>query len=990
MSLFLFLNLTMNEALLSSLKNTLEGEFQYDQATRHIYATDASAYREMPLAVAMPKNTSDIKKLVAFANEHKVGLIPRAAGTSLAGQVVGSGIVVDVSRHMNQIIEINVEEKWVRVQPGVIRDDLNKHLALYGLLFGPETATANRAMIGGMIGNNSCGSNSIVYGSTREHLLEANIILSDGSEAVLESLSNEEFIAKVNGQGVSSTLEAEIYFETHQILSDGENRKRIEKEFPKRSIPRRNTGYALDILSINRPYQENAQDFNMCKIFAGSEGTLGFLTEAKINIEKFPQGIKGLACIHFDDMIECLKANIIALKYKPTASEIIDHVILSCTKDNIEQTKNRFFVKGDPDSILVVELLKDTEEELLTAFDSMINDIKAEGYGYHYPLLLGNDMPKIWSLRKAGLGLLGNLPGDPKAVPVVEDTAVGTDDLPQYIEEFQKILEKYKLQCMYYAHVGTGEIHIRPILNLKSKEGNELFRIIAQESARLVKKYEGSLSGEHGDGRLRGEFIPQMVGPENFELIRRIKKAWDPNNIFNPGKIVDTPPMNTFLRYEPNQETAEFDTVFDFSKNGGFMREVEKCNGVGECRKTILTGGTMCPSYMATKNEKDTTRARANILREMMTHSKKSNRFDHEEIKEVMDLCLSCKGCKSECPSNIDMARYKAEFQHQYYKSNGVPFRTKMIASFDKNNAFASKLPGLYNTLTTFGPTAAIAKSIMGIAPKRSFPKLHKQTLRKWFKGFNPTVHNGSIKGSVIFFCDEFTNYNDTSIGITAIELLDRLGYQVKMVDHTESGRTMFSKGLLDEARKAAVTNINALKGVVSQVTPLIGLEPSAILTFRDEYPDIVPQELKEDARRIASNSFIIDEFLAGEIDKGNIKVDQFTERVQKIKIHGHCHQKAISSISFTTKILSLPANYTAEAIPSGCCGMAGSFGYEKEHYDVSMKIGELVLFPAVRKAENDVMIAAPGTSCRHQIADGTGKKALHPVEILYEALEAK
>ena len=438
------------------------------------------------------------------------------------------------------------------------------------------------------------------------------------------------------------------------------------------------------------------------------------------------------------------------------------------------------------------------------------------------------------------------------------------------------------------------------------------------------------------------------------------------------------------------RKTVEFDTAFDFSKNGGFMREVEKCNGVGECRKSILTGGTMCPSYMATKNEKDTTRARANILREMMTHSKKLNRFDHKEIKEVMDLCMSCKGCKSECPSNIDMARYKAEFQHQYYKSNGVPFRTKMIASFEKNNAKASKVPGLYNALTTFVPTASIAKSIMGIAPKRSFPKLHKQTLRVWFKGFKPTVNNGSIKGSIVFFCDEFTNYNDTNIGITAIKLLDKLGYRVKMIDHTESGRTMFSKGLLDGAKKAAVTNIIALKDVVSQETPLIGLEPSAILTFRDEYPDIVPQELKEDARSIASNTYIIDEFLAGEIDKGNIKADQFTEREQKIKVHGHCHQKAISSVSFTTKILSLPANYNAEAIPSGCCGMAGSFGYEKEHYNVSMKIGELVLFPAVRNAEEGVVIVAPGTSCRHQIKDGTNRNALHPVEVLYQALDVK
>ncbi len=976
----------MEQRYFEELRNSLKGELHFDEGTRRFYATDASAYRELPEAVAIPKDTDDIKVLIDFANTHSIGLIPRTAGTSLAGQVVGNGIVVDVSKYFNQIIEINADERWVRVQPGVIRDDLNKHLMPHGMLFGPETSTASRAMIGGMIGNNSCGSNSIIYGSTREHLLEAEIVLSDGYQVTLKRLSDDQFEGKCNGQA-DTDRERDIYREVKAILSDETNRQRIAKEYPKSTIPRRNTGYALDILANHKPFNNGGDDFNLCRLFAGSEGTLGFLVEAKLSLVPIPKGVRALACLHFGDIIDSLKANVIALKYKPTASELIDHYILECTKENIEQRQNRFFVDGDPKVILIVELLRDTEEELNEAIDAMISEMKEAELAYHYPVLRGEDMPKIWSLRKAGLGLLGNIPGDAKAVPVVEDTAVDTDDLPQYIEEFEAILKEYKLTCMYYAHAGTGELHMRPMINLKIKEGNEMFRTIAEKSADLVKKYNGSLSGEHGDGRLRGEFIPKMIGEENYELLKRIKKSWDPTNIFNPGKIVDTPPMNLFLRYEPGQDTPELDTIFDFSKNGGFIREVEKCNGVGTCRKSILTGGTMCPSYMATKDEKDTTRARANVLREMLTHSKKSNRFDHEEIKEVMDLCLSCKGCKSECPSNIDMARYKAEFQHQYYKSNGVPFRTKMIAGFDKSSAMAAKIPGLYNFLTGFGPTAAIAKGIMGIAAKRSFPKMHKETLRSWIQSFEPQTDPTEAKGSLYFFCDEFTNYNDTNIGITAIHLLDRLGYEVRFVEHPESGRTMFSKGLLEPARKIAIRNIEIFKDIITTESPLIGIEPSAILTFRDEYPDIVPEDLKASARNIAKQTFLIDEFLVNEMDKGNIGSDLFKVMSTKLKLHGHCHQKALSSTNFSELLLSSLANYSVEVISSGCCGMAGSFGYEKEHYNVSMKIGELVLFPAVREADADTVIAATGTSCRQQIMDGTGRKALHPVEILFEAL---
>jgi FAD/FMN-containing dehydrogenase/Fe-S oxidoreductase len=962
---------------LKQLAQELAGELHYDKAMRILYATDASAYRELPLAVAIPKNTDDIKKLIAFARKHKTGLIPRTAGTSLAGQVVGNGIVVDVSRHFTQILELNKEERWVRVQPGVIRDELNMFLKQHGLFFGPETSTANRAMIGGMVGNNSCGSNSVVYRSTREHLLEVKAILSDGSDATFKSLSLDEFHAKCEGD----TLEANIYRTVRSLLSNYETQQEIRREFPSKNVERRNTGYAVDLLVEMAPFTAGGEDFNFCKLIAGSEGTLAFITEIKLNVVPLPPKEKGLLCVHFNTIDESLRANLIALKYKPSASELIDHYILECTRDNIEQRKNRFFVQGDPGAILVVEYARETREEIIEVAKQVEAEMRAAGLGYHFPLLFGEDTKKIWNLRKAGLGLLGNMPGDDKAVPVIEDTAVDVNDLPAYIREFNEILKKYNLYSVHYAHAGSGELHLRPILNLKTAEGNQLFRTIAEEIAALVKKYNGSLSGEHGDGRLRGEFIRRMVGEKNYELLRKIKYTWDPDNIFNPNKIVDTPSMNSMLRYEPGQKTPAFNTVFRFYKQD-ILQHAEQCNGSGDCRKTHLSGGTMCPSYMATRNEKDTTRARANVLREFLTRSEKVNRFDHKEIYEVMDLCLSCKGCKSECPSNVDMAKLKAEFLQHYYDAHGVPFRSRLIANFSRSSRLGSIFPGLYNFMVQGAP-GTLVKKISGFAVKRSMPTLYKTTLRSWYKKHKKATG----KKKVYLFCDEFTNYNDTEIGIKAILLLEKLGYEVLMPEHEESGRAWLSKGLLRHAQKIANRNIEIFSKLVSADTPLIGIEPSAILTFRDEYVDLASDELYPAAEQLAKHVFTIDEFLAMETDQGFINKESFITEKRVVKLHGHCQQKALSSVAHTVKILSLPQNYKVEVIPSGCCGMAGSFGYEKEHYEISMKIGELVLFPAVRNASEDMIIVAPGTSCRHQVKDGTGKKALHPVEVLWEAL---
>ena len=969
---------------LINLNQSLLGDLFTDSTTRKLYATDASAYRELPLAVATPKGKQDLITLVNYAKDNGTSLIPRTAGTSLAGQVVGDGIVVDLSKHFNQVLEVNEKEGYAWVQPGVIRDDLNKHLAPFGFFFAPETSTANRAMIGGMIGNNSCGSNSVVYGSTREHLLEVNTILGDGAESWFGSLDSAAFLDRCNGRSVSGELQNNIYFETREILKNEHNQQEIVAHFPKADIPRRNTGYAMDMLLRHKPFTNDGTDFNFCSLIAGSEGTLCMITEAKIKLTPLPPNNKRLVCIHSETIDDSLKANLLALKYAPSACELMDHYILEATKRNVMYNALRFFVEGDPQAILVVELNGETSSQADEKVENLISDLKTQGRGYAYPIIKGGKIKSVWNLRKAGLGLLSNIPGDAKPAPVIEDTAVDVKDLPAYIAEFNEILKNHGLYSVHYAHAGSGELHLRPIINLKTSEGQKQFRIIAEEIALLVKKYKGSLSGEHGDGRLRGEFLPQMIGKHNYGLVKQFKKLWDPHNIFNPGKIVDSPPMDTSLRYQKDQETPEFNTKFDFSANEGILRAAELCNGSGDCRKSELSGGTMCPSYMATRDEKDTTRARANILREVLTNSSDKNPFASEEIKEVMDLCLSCKGCSSECPSNVDMSKIKAEWQYQYYQKHGIPSRAKRIANFSKSMKLASKVPWAYDLVFGNSFTGNIAKSIAGFAKARSMPELARKPLASWLeKDFKPTISDKKV----FFFCDEFTNYNDAEIGKKAVLLLDKLGYQVIFVKHADSGRPQLSKGLLDEAAKLAETNVGIFGDLLSATSPLIGIEPSAILTFRDEYTTLTRDKKQEVARRISPHVLTIEEFMAREIDAGRIKTEQFNQEEKLIKFHGHCHQKALSSMVPTKKMLSLPKNFKVHMIPSGCCGMAGSFGYEKEHYEVSMKIGELVLFPTVREQPEEVIIAAAGTSCRHQIKDGTNRKSYHPVEILWNNL---
>ena len=969
----------------STLKRELSGDLLTDESTLILYSTDASAYKERPAAVVFPKHKDDILSVILFCKNHNIGIIPRTAGTSLAGQVVGNGVVVDLSRTMTEILEINQEEKWVRLQPGVVLDELNHLLRPHQLFFGPETSTSNRCMIGGMVGNNACGAHSLIYGSTRDHLLEVKGFLADGSEVHFKPLSPKEFLDKT----VGDQLENELYRQIQKILSDSVNQQQIASEYPEKSLRRRNTGYALDELMNCGLFSESKADFNFSKLIAGSEGTLLFITEIKLNLVPLPPNETGLVCIHFHTLEEAMKGNLICLKYHPGAIELIDEVILKCTLDSIEQRKNRFFVEGEPGAILVVEWARESPDEISALHQALETELREAGLGYHFPLVTGEDTKKVWALRKAGLGLLSNIPGDAKPVSLVEDTAVDPRVLSQYIAEFKVIMAQHGLSCVYHAHIATGELHLRPVINLKDPEGVILFRTIATKIAHLVKKYHGSLSGELGDGRLRGEFIPVILGAHNFELIKQVKQCWDPSGIFNPGKIVYTPPMDSSLRIHPGEGDPVFDTVFDWSDSLGFVRHVEKCNGSGDCRKSEIIGGTMCPSYMATREEKNSTRGRANLLNDYLRTKTNKEIFESKELYAILDLCISCKGCKSECPSGVDMTKIKAEFLQHKYDLEGSPLRSKLVANIASIYKLGSNFPAIFNFVLHNRFTSAILKSITGFAQKRSIPGLGKMTLRQWcrknLQGLNNKV--ASPKGTLYFFVDEFTNYNDTEIGITAIRLLNRLGYQILVVKHEVSGRTFLSKGYLRKAARIAAKNVAIFSALVDDLHPLIGIEPSAILTFRDEYPDLLQGEQKIAAKRISRNCLMIEEFLVREKGKGNITSENFTSAARNIKLHGHCQQKAIASTFPTKLMLSLPVNYHVQEIRSGCCGMAGSFGYEKEHYELSMKIGNLVLFPEIVGSDPEIAIVAPGTSCRHHILDGTGRKAKHPIELLYEAI---
>ena len=968
----------MNQKL-NQLKKQLKGELHFNKLHKSLFATDASVYRKLPLAVAFPKNKKDLQFLIQFAQQHHTSLIPRTAGTSLAGQCVGEGIVVDVSKHFTKIIDVDKENKTVTLQAGVIRDELNDYLKPFGLFFGPNTSTSNRCMIGGMVGNNSSGTTSIQYGVTRDKILGLKCLLSDGEEVVFDQLSLEEFFKKTK----LNTLEGTIYKTLYSKLNPSEAKQEIRQQFPKSEIHRRNTGYAVDALLETEVFSDSNIPINLAKLLCGSEGTLAFTTEITLQLDKLPPKHTVMVIAHYNSLYNCLNDVSKAMKHVLHTCEMMDDVILDCTQNNKKYNSYRFFVEGSPKALLMLELKSDSLEDLQEQTTALLKSLTASGLSYAQPILKGEDINKALALRKAGLGLLGNMIGDKKAVACIEDTAVALSDLPSYIEEFTQLMEGFGQQAVYYAHAGAGELHLRPILNLKEQEGVTYFREITKAVAKLVKKYKGSFSGEHGDGIARGEFLPMQIGETNYQLLKHIKQTFDPSNIFNPGKIIDAYPMDKDLRYIPNRIEPDIKTLLDFSDSEGILRLAEKCNGSGDCRKTENASGVMCPSYQATKDEKNTTRGRANALREVLTNNLSINKFDSKELKEVFALCLSCKACATECPSNVDIASAKAEFLYQYHKGHKPSFADNLFGKSSTYNKMAAKFPALSNTVFTNTFTSSIIKKMTNIAPERSLPRISSKSFSKMPQ--QTLLQNDTFIKEVLLFVDEFSNYLDATIAEDAHILLTKLGYKVTIIEHLDSGRALLSKGFLREAKATANINIEYLKNKVSENTPLLGIEPSAILGFRDEYLRLAKD--KASAESIATHSYLIEEFLASEIALGNINTEQFTSEEKVIKIHNHCHQKALSNQKVTFDILNLPINYKPTIIPSGCCGMAGSFGFEKDKYEVSMQIGELKLFPAVRNASEEVIIAANGTSCRHQIKDGTQKQALHPISILRKAL---
>ncbi|MEX0719599.1 MAG: FAD-linked oxidase C-terminal domain-containing protein [Balneolaceae bacterium] len=941
---------------------------QTDQLTRRLYANDASMYEELPKGVAFPQSTEDIRQLVVQANEEQFSITARSAGTSLAGQATGGGIVMDVSRHMCKILEVNVEEHFARVLPGVIQEALNRRVISDNLIFGPDTSTMNRAMMGGMIGNNSAGSFSIKHGTTREHTLEIEAVLSDGSTAHFKALSPEELEQKKK----LKNLEGHIYRSMLKLLE--RNKELILANYPHPEIIRRNTGYALDRMCEMQPFNPHGRPFNMCELLCGSEGTLAITASSKMNLVKKDKH-RVLLIPQFHSLHEAMLTAVEAVKIEPSAVELVDNIILGATKGNIEQNKNRFFLKGDPECILIIEFEGNDEKELLGKARNLELKLQDLGLGYHYPVVSDTkEMNRVWELRKAGLGLLMGLGDDSRSPTFCEDTAVRVQDLPQYVKDFQQILIKHKTECVFYAHVSVGELHLRPVLDITTESGLRTMKEMAEEIALLVRKYRGSLSGEHGDGRARAPYIEKVLGSELMPVLRQVKEIWDPQYIFNPGKIISPKPIDENLRFSPSYKKPEVDTVFKWRRERSFANATELCNGAGVCRKMAESGGTMCPSYMATKDEKDTTRGRANVFRQVFTGDDPEG-FSSPELKEALDLCLSCKGCKSECPANVDMAKMKAEFMHGWHQQNGASTKERFFADAGKIFPMASIFPALSNKIAASGMGKKVFERIFGIDARRDLPKFAKQSFQQWFRKHQ---RNGAVKAEekVVLFVDLFTNYNEPEIGISAVKVLEKMGFQVEVAKSMESGRPQISKGFLDEAKKICEAVIDELGEFAEKDVPVIGLEPSEILTLRDEFLELCEDEALPAAKKLAVNSFTFEEFIS--LHKNKLPEIKNTG---KVTLHGHCHTKALPGSGATIEALEA-VGYKVEDLPTGCCGMAGSFGYENNHYEVSMDIGELVLFPKLREREE--LICAPGFSCRHQIKDGVNQKAYHPAELIH------
>ncbi|MDH5751657.1 MAG: FAD-binding protein [Deltaproteobacteria bacterium] len=956
------------------MKGSGRDDVRFDRVTRQIYSTDASMYQMDPLGVVFPRHADDVQAIVETAGRHMAPVLPRGGGTSLAGQCVGEAVVLDFSPRMNKVLELNLEEKWVRVQPGVVQDQLNAFLAPHGYGFGPDTSTSNRATIGGMAGNDSSGARSLVYGMTHDHTIETRVVLSDSSLATFGPLDLNELEAKLRME----TLEGHIY---RIALKTAEaNRDEIEKRLPR--IQRRVSGYKLDELL-------GKEQTNLARLMVGSEGTLAVITELKMGIIPLPK-MKALLVAQFTDMIKAVEADNLILGHGPAAMELVDDTIINEALASPAFRGGIDFLHPKTGGLIIVEFHGDTAAELEDRLAKLEADLKRNKMGHAYVrAMTAPEQARVWSLRKAGLGLLMGHRSEAKPLPFVEDTAVDPARLADYLKDFSRLISRHGLKAGYYGHASVGCLHIRPFIDLKQPDGKEKMMSIFNEVADLVAHYGGTVAGEHGDGLARSWLIEKMYGSKLYQAFREIKSVFDPNNIMNPGKIVDAPgPMENLRWGVPVKNPIK--TFLDFNRDGGYAFAVEMCNGNGNCRK--LDQGTMCPSFQVTRQDRHSTRGRANALRGILHGSMDSRAYSRKGLHQVMELCLECKACKTECPSKVDMAKFKYEFLHSYHRTHGVPLRSRIFARVEQASRLASALAPFSNWIIN-SPINRWLMARIGITSRRKLQTFTRKRFSRWFarrKGPAPAVDSaGREPQEVVFFLDTFVEYNTPSLGRDTLEILEKAGCRVIIPERKCCGRPMISKGLLDEARENARFNIAVLKPYAERGLPIVGVEPSCILAIRDDYRDLVPGP---DADLVASQALTIDEFLARLCDEGRLsfpgsKAPDGGPEKREILLHGHCHQKALVGTGPTLKVLrSIPGAKVSE-INSGCCGMAGSFGYESEHYEISMAIGEQRLFPAVRGAGPEATVVADGMSCRQQISHGTGHKSRHLVEVVAEAL---
>ena len=946
------------------LQRRVSGEVKFDPFSRVLYSTDASIYQMEPVGVVIPRNVEDVLAVIDVANETGVPVLPRAGGTSLAGQTVNHAIVTDFSKYLNQIIEVNKEEMWARVQPGIILDDLNRQLIPYGLMYAPDPTTSSRACVGGGVGNNTCGAHSVIYGKTLDHIKELDVILSDGTQTHFQPLDARELEAKLNGVG----LESDIYRGVRRLAQ--ENAAEIEARYP--NIMRRVSGYNLDEFVTD-------SEFNMSKMVVGSEGTLCVVTEVKINLVPRPT-MTALAVVHFEDIFGASEAVQHILEHCPSSIEIMDWNVLERSRASTGLGNNMAFIEGAPGAILVVEFYGETDAELTDKTTKLKDDMARLGHGYATVNMLDRaGQASVWAVRKQGLGLLMSMHGDAKPLPFVEDTAVDPGNMGDFVRRFDEVVRNHETEAAYYGHASVGCLHIRPVVSLKNEEGVAKMVSIADEISDLVKDFGGTLSGEHGDGIVRGVWNEKMFGPDIYKLFQELKATFDPNGLMNPNKIIDTPPMDQNLRYGPDYRATTPPTKLDFSIDTDLAGAIEMCNGMGACRKIE---GHMCPSYIATRDEEHSTRGRANLLRAAMSGKLPEGTMTSRRLWEAMDLCLECKGCKAECESGVDMAKIKYEYLDQYHKANGTPLRNKVFGHIAKLSAWGSRMAPFSNLMASNPIGKMMSRIVLGIHPKRNPPKFVRNTFVKWFNARGTSSVQAT--NTVVLLNDTYMNYNYPEIGQAAVALLETAGLNVVLSDTQCCGRPMISKGLLDDATANAVANVDKLHTYAEQGIPVIGCEPSCLLTFKDEYPELVRNER---ARKVAANSFMIDEFLVQLQEEGNLNLN-LGKLEKKVLFQAHCHQKADMGTATSMAALRLASGYQVELVNAGCCGMAGSFGYEREHYDLSMKIGEESLFPAIRAKDDDWEVAVMGVSCRQQVVDGTGRKARHLVEVLADALE--